>query len=245
MELYFLRHGDAEVALFNTLRADYERNLTEYGREEIILEAFGLRSFIDTFDVIFTSPLKRAYQTAEIFAKVFQCEDKLKVLRALEPPVSLDDLLEAVTLEGEVERVLCVGHAPSLAEMATEIITGMEEERFYPLKKGGLICIHMEEPDLKSEAELQYLLEPMFLSKLGEMILKEKHNNSVESGGENGTRKRELQDQPYDELGCEGSYDDGDFDHEYYDDSDHYGHSHPDSNKSNNDLLGNGLEIEV
>lgn len=186
MELFFLRHGDAEISLFKTPRADFERNLTEYGQVEILKEAMAMKMFIEDFDVIFTSPLYRAVQTASIFAKVFRCDDRLKITNSLEPPASLEDLLEAVALEGEVERVLCVGHAPSLGLMATELVTGMVEERLFPLKKGGLLCIQLESPDQSAEAELLYLLDPIFLSRMGELVMEMENEgiNPYEDGYE-------------------------------------------------------------
>lgn len=175
MELYFLRHGDTEIALFKTPRADYERKLTEYGIIQLAKSALGLKQFVDGFDIIFTSPLVRAIQTAGIFGKIFECEDKIITLDSLAPPTNLEELMESIAFQGDdIERVLCIGHAPSLGEMATEIITGIEEDRMLPLKKGGLLCIEMDRPDLSAESKLLYLIHPMFLVKLGEAYGKEK-----------------------------------------------------------------------
>jgi len=184
MEIYFLRHGDAEIALFKTPRADFERNLTEYGIIQLTKEALGLKQFVDGFDIIFTSPLVRAVQTAGIFGKIFKCEEKIITLDALAPPTNLNELMESIAIQGDIERVLCVGHAPSLGEMATEIITGIEEDRMLPLSKGGLLCIEMDRPDLSAESKLLYLLHPMFLVKLGEAFGKEKDLADEELVGE-------------------------------------------------------------
>ncbi len=169
MEIYFLCHGDAEIPLFKTPRADFERNLSEHGIAGIMNEAYGLKEFIPGFDIIFTSPITRAMQTADIFAEVFDCHDEVHKLIALAPPGDIEGLMEAFAFLGDVERILCVGHSPSLEIMATEIITGLEEERLFPLKNGGILCFRMEKPQLHSEAEIEYLMDPIFLIKLGEM----------------------------------------------------------------------------
>ena len=169
MEIYFLCHGDAEIPLFKTPRADFERNLSEHGITGIMNEAYGLKEFVPGFDVIFTSPITRAMQTADIFAEVFDCHEDVQKLIALAPPGDIEGLMETFALEGDVERILCVGHSPSLEIMATEIITGLEEERLFPLKHGGILCFRMEKPQLHSEAEIEYLMDPIFLIKLGEM----------------------------------------------------------------------------
>lgn len=169
MEIYFLCHGDAEIPLFKTPRADFERNLSEHGIASIMNEAYGLKEFVPDFDVIFTSPITRAMQTADIFAEVFDCHDEVHKLIALAPPGDIEGLMETFALAGDVERILCVGHSPSLEIMASEIITGLEEERLFPLKNGGILCFRMEKPQLHSEAEIEYLMDPIFLIKLGEM----------------------------------------------------------------------------
>lgn len=169
MEIYFLCHGDAEIPLFKTPRADFERNLSEHGIASIMSEAYGLKEFIPGFDMIFTSPITRAMQTADIFAEVFDCHDEVHKLIALAPPGDLEGLMETFALAGDVERILCVGHSPSLEIMATEIITGLEEERLFPLKNGGILCFRLEKPQLQSEAEIEYLMDPIFLIKIGEM----------------------------------------------------------------------------
>ena len=168
MEIYFLRHGDAEIPLFKTPRADYERNLTEHGIKTTLEEAFGLKEFVPGFDVVFTSPIVRAVQTASIFGEVFNCIDEVRKLDALLPPGDIEALMEAIALMGDVERVLCVGHSPSLEMMATEIITGLEEERLFPLKTGGILCFRIEKPQLHAEAEIDFLMDPVYLVRIGQ-----------------------------------------------------------------------------
>jgi phosphohistidine phosphatase len=172
MELYFLRHGDAEVSLFNTPRADFERSLTELGAEDTLKGALALKMFVDKFDMIYSSPLKRAMQTASIYSKVFKCPDRIKKLDALMPPGKLHDLMETISFMDKPEKILCVGHEPSLGMMATEILTGIEEENMFPLKKGGIMCINMKKPHVDAESELLYIVHPMFLAKIGEVPFK-------------------------------------------------------------------------
>ncbi len=202
MELYFLRHGDAEVSLFNTPRADYERNLTELGAEDVLKGALAMKMFVNRFDVIYTSPLKRAVQTASIFGKVFKCSDRIKKLDALMPPGNLRSLLDTIAFQGNPEKVLCVGHEPSLGIMATEILTGIEEENMFPIKKGGVLCIDMKKPHVDAESELLYLVHPMFLGKIGEVPFKSAmyagflNNNSDEEQSE--VSESEESDENYD-----------------------------------------------
>ena len=70
MDLYILRHGKAGQS-FNR-PDDSERKLTSEGRSDIRKVARWIRSKKIRFEVIATSPLTRAYETAEIVARTSQ-----------------------------------------------------------------------------------------------------------------------------------------------------------------------------
>ncbi len=169
MEIYFLRHGQAEAPLFNTPEEDFERSLTEQGQKDTLMHAVGLKKIVKYIDVILTSPLFRAYQTASIYADVFQCSDAIVETQSLAPPSHLADLLEVIAQQGDVKKILCVGHEPYLGMMATELITAIEDESFFPFKNGAVLRIDMESPILHEEAKLVYFLHPSVLKKLGEV----------------------------------------------------------------------------
>jgi phosphohistidine phosphatase len=172
MEIYLLRHGDAEPPIFNTEEEDYERRLTELGEETLRYEALGLKNFVDTFDYILASPYTRTVQTAEVFAEVFECQDRIVKTMSLKPPASAEALLEEIEGLGDVERVLCVGHTPSIGEIASEIITSMEEEDFFQFRKGAILRFDMDYPDSGLDAKLVYYLDPDIIKFIGEMTVK-------------------------------------------------------------------------
>ncbi|MFP4499211.1 MAG: phosphohistidine phosphatase SixA [Vulcanimicrobiota bacterium] len=208
MELYFLRHGEAEDAMFNTPDADFERNLTEKGMNDLILEAFGLKQIVDRFDVILTSPLVRAVQTASVFGKVYECEDRIIEAGVLKPPCLLADLLETLALQGRVHRVLCVGHTPSLGELATELLTGIEEEDFFRFQKGGVLRMDISSPTVDTETRLVYFLSPGILMKMGENfdwdqfdLPQEKQKQQVEQPQQEIKTARELMEEEEIDLG--------------------------------------------
>ena len=66
VDLYILRHGKAEAGDLGL--EDAERKLTGKGKEEIALIAQWMASRGIKFDLIATSPLKRARETAGIIA---------------------------------------------------------------------------------------------------------------------------------------------------------------------------------
>jgi phosphohistidine phosphatase SixA len=68
MDLFVLRHGEAGKTIPSG-GSDSKRPLTVAGEKEMIVISKALRKMGVTFDVILTSPLKRARQTADIVAK--------------------------------------------------------------------------------------------------------------------------------------------------------------------------------
>src|SRR3569623_3615526 len=109
-QLVVIRHAIAEErdAAQREGRADTERALTDEGRAKIVKAAAGLRRCHPALDLIATSPLRRALQTAEIVAAAYaplteaECE-------ALVPQAHPEEMLD--WLRGQQgARVAVVGH---------------------------------------------------------------------------------------------------------------------------------------
>ena len=64
MELYIIRHGETDWNKEKRLQGRSDTELNEYGIELAEITADALKDV--TFDRIYSSPLKRAYRTAEI-----------------------------------------------------------------------------------------------------------------------------------------------------------------------------------
>ncbi len=64
MKIYLIRHGETDQNKRKCLQGRSDIELNEYGRELARKTAEGLKDI--PFDIIFTSPLKRARETAEI-----------------------------------------------------------------------------------------------------------------------------------------------------------------------------------
>ena len=117
MELYFLRHGEAEsLALGST---DDARQLTERGRQDARSVGQTLRRAGARPEVILTSPLTRARQTGEALAEVFgvsaRVEDRLR------SGCTLGDIQEVLADLPEARFVL-VGHEPDMSRMVGRMI---------------------------------------------------------------------------------------------------------------------------
>ena len=81
MKLYFLRHGEAKDKDIGM--EDSDRPLTSFGAAMISNVGRSLKKELDTLDLILTSPLLRAVQTADIVGNIFGAKEKIKKTEGL------------------------------------------------------------------------------------------------------------------------------------------------------------------
>ena len=115
MKLLVIRHGPAgdREAWATEGRDDRLRPLTPDGKKEMRQVAKGLRTLIPGIDLIATSPLVRAAQTAEIVAKQYATESV--ALEALAPGHDSSRARRAPTILCPANRgsTFCIGCASS------------------------------------------------------------------------------------------------------------------------------------
>lgn len=150
MRLVLLRHAIA-VEREEWSDSDEERPLTEVGRKKLkgVLKAYRKRG--GSHRVIYSSPLVRARQTAEIAARML--EARLEFLSELEPGGHAFAWLDRCP---EPEPML-VGHEPDLAELAARCL-GLRRPLFEH-KKAGMSCLQGE----PGQMQLLWLVTPKML----------------------------------------------------------------------------------
>jgi phosphohistidine phosphatase len=159
MNVGFFRHGVA-VPHGTPGVAEAERPLTPGGRKKTAQAAKGLKRLDLGFDAIYSSPLPRAMQTAEIVTRALKL-GKPKVLDALLPGTPARHLLDELrSLPGKSP--LLVGHEPLLSAAVSTAVCGAAKGSF-ELKKAGLAVVEIE----KSGAALKLLLSPGVLRAIG------------------------------------------------------------------------------
>lgn len=165
MELYILRHGEASKPISNASK-DSERALTVAGQEEVMQVAQALDKLGVRFDFVATSPLKRARQTADAVAKIFNVKKgSLEEWTELKPEGKTRELYHKLSQFKLESSVLVVGHEPYLSTMISEIIFDAGTGRIV-LKKAGLAKITMTTFHPKIKGELRWLLTPKLLKKI-------------------------------------------------------------------------------
>ncbi|RMH00609.1 MAG: hypothetical protein D6705_00015 [Deltaproteobacteria bacterium] len=152
-DLVLLRHGialDRSVAARRNLRDD-ERPLTREGIEKTVAAAAGLAAFVRARPAtVWTSPLLRARQTADIAAEAFGAPPP-RVHTALAPGEDPACALEEAVKTG-ANAILLVGHAPDLGDFAAELLGARPGT--CPLKKAGAAVLRARDGRMRLVAHL-------------------------------------------------------------------------------------------
>jgi phosphohistidine phosphatase len=159
MKLVFIRHGLSEGHFSQDQYADFERVLTEEGIKRL-RKTFKLFNKVEPkIDVIFTSPLFRAIQTAEIFWEYHQDADLelMGDLDILDDPLHLVEYISFLPADG---CYAFVGHDPHLTTVIASLLALHPEHEFMTIKKGG-ICVL--EGRMWEGFTMELLFSPKFL----------------------------------------------------------------------------------
>jgi phosphohistidine phosphatase len=166
MELYLVRHGLAHPLGQKNDFADEKRTLTAQGRDRMREVARGLRKLGVRPEMILTSPLARARETAEIVADTLDVDKQMLVATAYLAPGCVFQELFAEIKEKRVESIALVGHEPDLGELAGVIISSQDNIAL-PLRKGGACRLDVTETVPSFKGTLVWLMTPKQLRIIG------------------------------------------------------------------------------
>jgi len=165
MDLFILRHGEAGRSSA-TSRDDSKRTLTVEGEKEIKDISKGIKGLGIEFDYIFTSPILRAKQTAELVSKIVVTKNQIKEIDELKPEGNKLQLYNKLSNLKQDSSVLIVGHEPYLSELIGEAISSVGCR--IDLKKAGLARIRVINSLPKLKGELRWLFTPKHLKRMGQ-----------------------------------------------------------------------------
>lgn len=156
MNVYILRHASAGTRRANPL-IDVKRPLDKEGKQQCLLVGSYLNAFHVQFDLIVSSPLKRALQTASLVGTETGYDAKIMVSEALSPGANVH-AFEALMAEiADHENVLIVGHNPNLAVFLGSLLTpGRINIR---LRKGAIARVDYT----RRPGTLHWLVDPRIL----------------------------------------------------------------------------------
>ncbi|MGD9019590.1 MAG: phosphohistidine phosphatase SixA [Desulfuromonadales bacterium] len=137
MRLYLMQH-----ALAYSAEEDAERPLNPVGVKQAKQSASGIKRLGLVFDLIMTSPKRRAKQTAALVAEEVRYPySDIMTTEALLPDRTPAELLELLQKESTDSRILIVGHLPHLALLADTLSGGD-----LVFENAGLTCLEMSGP---------------------------------------------------------------------------------------------------
>ena len=154
MEIYLMKHGPALPK-----EQDPDEGLSPAGEARIHASGKALKKMGVTFDVILSSPKKRSRQTAAIVAeevgfppeKIMDTEKA----KAMTPP---EETVKALTEHAGDKRILIAGHLPSVAEVASFLLTE-GSKALVEFEMGG--CCRIDVEDLPTHSgHLRWYITP-------------------------------------------------------------------------------------
>ena len=150
MKIYILRHAIAEDSAKG---GDFERALTEEGRKKMKDAAAGFARLDPSIDIVFSSPLVRAYQTAEIVARAIQYPGRIETMEQLSPGYSPQSVADRLRALKKVDSVILAGHEPNCSQLAHFLLGDAQLE----FKKGAMCLIETESCDGSSGTLIWHL----------------------------------------------------------------------------------------
>jgi phosphohistidine phosphatase len=156
MQIYLLRHGIAEEG--NARMRDEDRALTSEGRKRLkeVLKV-AQEAGVDP-QVIVTSPLLRAMQTAELAAESLGYKEVIFTSSALVPESSPQEVWEEIRLHRDANEVLLASHEPLLSSAIAFLLDAPTLQ--VDVKKGSLTRIDVERLGPKPNGILKWMLTP-------------------------------------------------------------------------------------
>lgn len=120
MQLYLMQHGLALAEHENA-----ERPLSSAGVRQIQAAAAGIKQLRLSFDLMISSPKRRAYQTAALVAESIRYpHGDILVSDSLLPQGEPSEILGLLIVEPPQSRVFMVGHQPCLGRLASLLLGG-------------------------------------------------------------------------------------------------------------------------
>lgn len=162
--LYLVRHGIAED--HSATGRDQDRALTQAGTDKMQRAAAGLAWLEVKPDVIWSSPLLRARQTAEILRNVIAPGLELGVEPRLQPEADVDDTLQRLHAGVASRALMLVGHEPHMSALASALLTGSVSGARLPFKPGSVIALEQTLPP-SSRGTLRWFMTSEQLGRLG------------------------------------------------------------------------------
>jgi len=153
--LYFLRHASAGRSRLNPV-LDEKRPLDKEGIEQCRYVGRWLNAVDAHVDLIVSSPLKRATQTAALVGNEIGYEQKIELSPALQPGATYASFRDLLQKHGAMEAMMVVGHNPTMSHFLSRLVTGGVSEWAIEMKKGSVAHVDVD----PKHSTLNWLITP-------------------------------------------------------------------------------------
>lgn len=137
MIVYFLRHASAGQSKKDPA-ADEKRPLDKEGIDQCRYVGRWLAAINVQIEVVISSPLKRASQTASLVSNEIGHEGKLVLHPALRPEAAYEDFRELLEENSKRDAIMVVGHNPNFSRFLSLLISGSTADTCVDLKKAAI-----------------------------------------------------------------------------------------------------------
>ncbi len=155
MEIYLLRHGDAEESL---RIPDEERSLTPEGRRKLGDVLLRARDAGAGASLILSSPLRRAVETAELAAEILGTRAQIRKTNALLPDATPAEVWDEIHTNRMEPQILLAAHEPLLSQTLAFLLGAAPAQ--IEMKKGSLARVDIEQFGAEPRGVLRWLLTP-------------------------------------------------------------------------------------
>ena len=155
MIVYFLRHASAGQKRANAQQDD-KRPLDKEGIEQCRYVGRLLNALDTHVDLILSSPLKRATQTASFVGNEIAYEQKIELAPALKPGADYQAFRDLLRSLRKLEAVMVVGHNPNFDRFLSLMVTNGKDDAAVEMKKGSVARVEMD----PKRSVLQWMITP-------------------------------------------------------------------------------------
>ncbi|HVP64986.1 MAG TPA: histidine phosphatase family protein [candidate division Zixibacteria bacterium] len=144
MLVFFLRHANAGQRRSNP-KVDEKRPLDREGIEQSRYIGRLLSVMEVHVDLIVSSPLKRATQTAALVGNEIGYEGRLVLDNAMKPGATFEQFRALLRTCNRLEAIMVVGHNPNMARFLSLLVTNGANDRGIEMKKGSIARVDFTE----------------------------------------------------------------------------------------------------
>jgi phosphohistidine phosphatase len=163
MDLFLMRHA---VAAARAIGADdFQRPLTKEGQRDQRLVAGALVPLLWPLEHLFSSPLLRALQTADIVAETLGFPGEVEATTVLGQDCTVEGVLNLLHGYPRQARILCVGHEPNMSRLSAVFLDG-EGRSAIAFQPGSIIALTFPEHASPARGILRFFLRPAELLQL-------------------------------------------------------------------------------